>query len=353
MRDNKKLMQTAIAGIASLAVVFSVASAAKVIYNKHISPPPVGDTTMMSLNGKNIETKTPVSSAGKKEVYLPYSESEAIPLPTVNPKEEEKTTTSLPVGDISYPLDTSVPYEDAISVFGMSADGLRGYKASYPGLYAEKHEVVPVEDKTIYLTFDDGPSANTRVLLDELDKCGVKATFFVYPGSKNAETTKELLVDIANRGHAIAIHTYSHDYKAIYQSVDTFLADMDKVNRFVYEATGIRPSIYRFPGGSNNGRAKNVAADILNEMERRGFRAFDWNSSTQDAEGKKFTASELAKNAISTMSGRKRVIVLAHDGGGQKTTPYSVAEIVKYAKDNGYTFDTLDNSCGELLFFKR
>lgn len=243
-------------------------------------------------------------------------------------------------------------YESIGSVIDMSSLS-QEYQKKYMGLYAPPAEIVPTEDKVVYLTFDDGPSANTPAVLDELDKYGVKATFFVVTGNKNEETTKEMLNEILSRGHQIGIHTFSHDYKAIYASVDAFLADLDKVNQFVYEATGIRPSIYRFPGGSLNNFNKAVVHDIMTEMARRGFTVYDWNSSTQDAEGKGFDSQQLADNAISTFSGRQRVIILTHDGGGQKKTPAAIGPIVEYAKANGYRFATLDNTVKEVTFVKK
>ena len=88
-------------------------------------------------------------------------------------------------------------------------------------------------------------------------------------------------------------------------------------------------------------------------MERRGFACFDWNSSTQDAEGKHFTPSQLADNAIKSYGSKQRVIVLAHDGGGQKNTPYAVAKMVQVATERGFKFAILDNSCKDMTFVKR
>ena len=65
--------------------------------------------------------------------------------------------------------------------------------------------------KTVYLTFDDGPSQYTSQILNILDSYGVKATFFVTNGGKYNYLMKEMV----NRGHAIGLQTYSHDYKKI------------------------------------------------------------------------------------------------------------------------------------------
>ena len=65
--------------------------------------------------------------------------------------------------------------------------------------------IVDAKGKTVYLTFDEGPSIYTKEILDTLDKYGVKATFFVVNGKQN-----HLMKEIVNRGHQIGLHTYTH-----------------------------------------------------------------------------------------------------------------------------------------------
>ena len=65
--------------------------------------------------------------------------------------------------------------------------------------------------KVVYLTFDDGPTPNnTPRILEILKKNNIKATFFVI--GQNPDMYKQ----IVDQGHAIAIHTYSHEYKQVY-----------------------------------------------------------------------------------------------------------------------------------------
>ena len=348
---NRKLFKYLAAGIGCLVITAAGIMGGKYYYERIHDPIAAPKITMMSLARKDVETHMPVSHIGGT-VYMNNTDRENIALPEIDPTKPEEPEKPV-IAPVTYPLDRSVPYEEGYKVAGVSLDGLTGFQAAYPGLYAAKREKVDPAEKTIYLTFDDGPSANTDKVLDELDKCGVKATFFVYPGSKNLDSVKTRLLEIAKRGHAIAIHTWTHKYDVVYKSVDAYLADMDKVARLIYETKGIRPCVYRFPGGTTNARAKNVNRAILDEMERRGFACFDWNSSTQDAEGKPFTPSQLADNAIKSYGSKQRVIVLAHDGGGQKNTPYAVAKMVQVATERGFKFALLDNSCKDMTFVKR
>ena len=65
--------------------------------------------------------------------------------------------------------------------------------------------------KIVCLTFDDGPSKNTRPILEILDKEQVPATFFVCAQDAN-EKYLPLVADIAAAGHQIALHSATHQY---------------------------------------------------------------------------------------------------------------------------------------------
>lgn len=97
--------------------------------------------------------------------------------------------------------------------------------------------------KIAYLTFDDGPSANTTRILDVLKEKNIPATFFVV-GNQDMTHVYKRIVD---EGHALGNHTYGHDYKGIYQNTNTFFADVDKLNDLLEEVTGQRSKILRFP----------------------------------------------------------------------------------------------------------
>lgn len=113
------------------------------------------------------------------------------------------------------------------------------YQELYPELYCEpeRPDGWQRSENTVYLTFDDGPSANTAAILDVLAAQGVKATFFV--GGSEAENASELLRRIVEEGHTIGIHTYSHQYRELYSSVESYLADFKQVYDMIYEATGV------------------------------------------------------------------------------------------------------------------
>ncbi len=165
--------------------------------------------------------------------------------------------------------------------------------------------------KTMYLTFDDGPSAeNTDAVLDILKERGIHATFFVV--GENVRAHPEVAQRIVEEGHTIGIHCDSHDYEEIYASVDSYVADFEKAYRTVYEVTGVEAKLFRFPGGSKNAYNGEVYQEIIREMTDRGFLYYDWNASFEDAV-RNPDPERLTQNAVSTTLGRKRVIMLAHD----------------------------------------
>lgn len=210
---------------------------------------------------------------------------------------------------------------------------------SYPNLYAEGCSPKDSE-KIVYLTFDDGPSNLTPQVLDLLDRYNAKATFFVV--CKNNEEYAEYLSEIVERGHTLALHSYSHNYHEIYASTDAFLSDYEKVYDWVVENTGYTPSLFRFPGGSNNGSSY-VVNDIINEMEERGFQYFDWNVSSGDG-SELTTTANIIDNICSNVGNVQHPVVLMHDGRGKNATLAALPSVLEYLSDNGYEFRSLDKS---------
>lgn len=165
--------------------------------------------------------------------------------------------------------------------------------------------------KTMYLTFDDGPSAeNTSAVLDILKERNIKATFFLV--GENVEKHPEIAKRIAEEGHTIGIHCNRHEYEEIYASVDAYVADFEEAQRIVYEATGVEAKLFRFPGGSINAYDKEVYQDIIEAMTEKGYIYYDWNASLEDAVSKS-TPEILIANGVESTLGRKRVVMLAHD----------------------------------------
>ncbi len=111
----------------------------------------------------------------------------------------------------------------------------------------------PREARGVALTFDDGPSPeHTPRVLDLLDEAGVKATFFVI--GKKAAAHPEIVRDIAERGHAVGIHSHVHDRLLTLRSPDTVGDDLAEAIATVEGITGLRPTLFRPPVGLTSPR---------------------------------------------------------------------------------------------------
>ena len=174
-------------------------------------------------------------------------------------------------------------------------------------------------EKTVYLTFDDGPSPRTPEILKILDQYGVKATFFVINGGKYNQYMK----DIVNGGHSIALHSYSHNYSNIYASEENYFADLQKISDVVYEQTGVRSNLIRFPGGSSNTvsrkYSKGIMTRLTKEVSSRGYVYFDWNVESGDAASNRVSAQTIINNCRKVPR-NNAVIVLMHDASPKKST---------------------------------
>ncbi len=181
--------------------------------------------------------------------------------------------------------------------------------------------------KRVYLTFDDGPSSNTAEILDILAEYDVKATFFVTGDTKNEE--RELYCRIVEEGHSIGVHSYSHRYSEIYASEEAFFEDFYMMSDYVYDVTGVRPTICRLPGGSSNTVSSIRMADVVNELEEQGVTCYDWNISGGDAEGHNLSSNQIAHNVISGVERFQTSMVLLHDGKDKGATTEALRLILE------------------------
>lgn len=212
----------------------------------------------------------------------------------------------------------------------------------YPNLYCNiPAQISFQEPKTVYFTFDDGPSHNTEKILDILREENVRATFFVCAQECDDADSPALLRRILAEGHEIGLHSYTHDFKKIYSSLDSYLEDLNAINDYIIKATGYRASIVRFPGGSGTMNASRaLIKKISNEITRRGYCFYDWDIDSGDAISRS-SAEKLAAKITGGTKDRDRVIVLMHDNPAQKTTPDALRLAIPELRRQGYTFDKL------------
>lgn len=197
----------------------------------------------------------------------------------------------------------------------------------------------PLPVKTAYLTFDDGPSPRTAEILDVLDDYQVKATFFVT--NPALEDYPDIARDLVARGHAIGLHSATHRYDEIYQSVESFLTDIAVNSALIETITGVVPSVLRFPGGSVNAYNEEIAADLIDSVAGRGLAYFDWNAASGDAVGQSISKSTIVENVRKTRQGKNTLVILFHDSTSKKTTVQALPDVIEDLQADGYVFAAL------------
>lgn len=183
------------------------------------------------------------------------------------------------------------------------------------------------ENRKIYLTFDDGPSIYTGELLDILAECDVKATFFVT--GKGKENYGDIYRRIAEEGHTLGMHSYSHVYADIYASPENFEEDLETLQDFLYEETGHRSLFYRFPGGSSNRVSGTDIKDLAACLEARDITYFDWNISAGDAVNGYVSSDEIVSRVMCQIPNHQVGVVLMHDAADKHSTVEALPKLIE------------------------
>ncbi|HEY0358339.1 MAG TPA: polysaccharide deacetylase family protein [Mycobacteriales bacterium] len=207
--------------------------------------------------------------------------------------------------------------------------------------------------KNVALTFDDGPSKFTPMILDVLKREHVKATFFVT--GRAVKANPALARRIVAEGHVIGNHTYSHP-QDVAGSVPRIAftrmsraaqeAQMDGTTREIARATGKRPCFFRGPGGSHGGATTRTLA------RNRGMSIVGWTQSSGDwAKGAKTESRtkqrDIIRRATSPLS--RHALVLFHDGkaspeperrvsSNRINTVRALPAVIEFYRHRGYTF---------------
>ncbi len=195
------------------------------------------------------------------------------------------------------------------------------------------------DERTIYLTFDDGPGPYTEQLLNLLAVYNVKATFFV---TNQYPDYEYLIAREYEDGHSVGIHSIQHDYYEIYANEQAFFSDFYATQAMIYRQTGVYTWLCRFPGGSSNTVSRfnpGIMTRLTSSVRALGYQYFDWDVDSNDMGGTKTTLG-VFENVTDGIAGRRSTIVLQHD-----VKDYSVAaveQIILWGIRNGYTFRALD-----------
>lgn len=190
--------------------------------------------------------------------------------------------------------------------------------------------------KYVYLTFDDGPCKNTPKVLDILKEYNVKATFFVI--GNQISWVKDIMEREYDEGHAIGVHSMTHDRPKIYKTQKALFDDIDACTAEIRKHLGdkFETGLYRFPGGSISKLAKPYRYAVV----EAGYTYYDWTVDSGDTSAKLVPADTIVKN-IEKSRLRNEEIVLMHDGPGKDTLVDALPRIIEYYREKGYEFRTL------------
>ena len=224
-------------------------------------------------------------------------------------------------------------------------------KINYPKQKQIKKENINpsiISDKTVYLTFDDGPSYLTEEILDILKDENVPATFFV------TERQIDKYADVVRRmqaeNHTIGLHTSTHNYSYVYSSDENYFNDLNNIRQKVFRITGVKSRIIRLPGGSSNTISKKynlgIITRITSALAEKSFYYFDWNVDSEDASGN-LTKEDIYMNVTNRIHSGTNIILM-HDLSTKVSTKDALRDIIKYAKANGYTFAKITKSTPQI-----
>ncbi|WP_193726664.1 polysaccharide deacetylase [Paenibacillus guangzhouensis] len=204
----------------------------------------------------------------------------------------------------------------------------------FTGIASAEQSAKVLQTKTVYLTFDDGPSKNTSEVLDILAKEKIKATFFVL-GQQAAEHP-DLVKRIVQEGHQLGNHSYNHAYKPLYTDFREFWRQVIKTEDVLNQIVGQRPTLLRAPGGTYG----NFDQNYFDYLGQAGFIVHDWDVDSGDSKRRNVPASEIIKGVKSGPL-KTNVTVLLHDGTGHSESVKALPTIIQYYKNNGYQFAAL------------
>jgi peptidoglycan/xylan/chitin deacetylase (PgdA/CDA1 family) len=204
----------------------------------------------------------------------------------------------------------------------------------------------PGTGRTIALTFDDGPSAHTRAVLDVLAAAQVHATFFVVGGAVTADP--QAVARAAAAGNLIGNHTWDHNYPRAVPNGWTlrYLDDqLDRTDAVVAAATGAPTCVFRPPGGFMPATVKVAAQRTREQVVLWSVDPRDWQVQGPRDPGAAGRAKEADRIYAAAIAGgsQQHPILLLHDGGGYRgATVAALPRIIAYYKAHGYRFVRLD-----------
>jgi peptidoglycan/xylan/chitin deacetylase (PgdA/CDA1 family) len=188
---------------------------------------------------------------------------------------------------------------------------------------------VPCHGTNIGLTIDDGPNPTwTPQVLKLLARYRITATFCLI--GRSATAHRSLVAAIADAGHEIANHTWTHPLPFTTLDAAAVRDEIHRTSDALITLTGTPPTLFRAPGGEWN-------ATVLAEVKSAGLKPLDWSVDPRD------WSRPGVPHIVDTILHQTRpgAIILEHDGGGNRQQTVDALTIaLPRLLDVGYTFVT-------------
>ena len=200
-----------------------------------------------------------------------------------------------------------------------------------PSLAPLRRRTSTTGEKTLVLTFDDGPSEFTAGVLDVLLEYGVRATFFVL--GERAAVLPDAVRSITEAGHGLAIHGWSH---TPFTELDpeVLATELGRTGALLRELTGTGCRDACPPRGIYDG-------ELISGLDAQGFVTWLWTAEARDWSADA-TAEQIANTILLSLT--PGGIILLHDGGGDRSkTVRALPRIIEGARVRGFRFVTLDD----------
>jgi cellulose synthase/poly-beta-1,6-N-acetylglucosamine synthase-like glycosyltransferase/peptidoglycan/xylan/chitin deacetylase (PgdA/CDA1 family) len=201
---------------------------------------------------------------------------------------------------------------------------------------------VSVPDRTIALTFDDGPNPTwTPQVLAILEKYDVPATFFLV-GSM-VTRYPSVVRDMVEQGHEVGIHTFTH-VDLSYQSDARVRREMEQTQLALAGAAGITTTLFRAPYSSETDAIDNYSWPVYKKLGQDGYTSVFVDTDSDD--WKRPGVSKIVQWA--TPKKNKGASVLFHDAGGERSqTIKALPQYIEKMRAKGYTFTTISGALDE------
>lgn len=195
----------------------------------------------------------------------------------------------------------------------------------------------PHHFKYVALTFDDGPDpVYTPEILDILKEKDVRATFFLI--GKNVNSYPKVARRIAEEGHSIGSHTYSHKSLIPLTAKSTYY-EIKNAEAAIEKAADTRPTLFRPPRGVYSTYARNLLREERYTLVLWDLSAVDWAE---------LAPQKIVANVVNKVTPGS--IILLHDsgdlitfrGGDRHSTVKALPEIIDKLRAQGYEFVTID-----------